>query len=399
MQFHSHTERVQNFLSESDVKKDLSSVLFDDHQNLDERTSHSFAANTHNAQQCHEILEVLIGTLVPEKFTWRPIFKALTILHKIVLFGSELAVGELFQYTRLIESFKTYNSAISSPFHGLLGGKDEGEPVREISAKIFSILIDDGVIREERRKAREAGGGGLVPIGDRSQVLVNETDEESVLDIFTNTFSSSNSQPQMQFGSGSENIVGATHTLENVPGMYEDRPERYFDSHNDDRSRNVNVRDAQTTRDAQADNLLDLAFGSPMKNSTLPNEVQDLRMDNVAQRQMSQKDQEIADLRKLLDQSQLNNQQQQQQNQQPMNNSLMNDPMNAFSQPMMNNQQPQQQNQQPMPSLSQQVMSNQQPPQQTTSSTGDDRLGNLSNLNKEQLLKLLLLQEQELKKK
>lgn len=52
------------------------------------------------------------------------------------------------------------------------------------------------------------------------------------------------------FGQGLETSVGAGFGLQAVPGMYEGRPERYFDNSNDPRKRaSEHTTDSQYTRD------------------------------------------------------------------------------------------------------------------------------------------------------
>ena len=47
--------------------------------------------------------------------------------------------------------------------------------------------------------------------------------------------------------------------MNSVPGMYENRPERFFDDPNDQRNRREEVQDSQHTRDVQiGSSLIDL---------------------------------------------------------------------------------------------------------------------------------------------
>ena len=68
-----------------------------------------------------------------------------------------------------------------------------------------------------------------------------------------------NQQPAMSYGQGITSSVGAGFALNAVPGMYEGRPERFFDDPNDPRARGRDIGDAQVTRDAMyGSSLLDL---------------------------------------------------------------------------------------------------------------------------------------------
>ncbi len=129
------------------------------------------------------------------------------------------------------------------------------------------IIVSDDSIRKARSTARSKGGiegdktsvGTLVPIGD----LIDEaptTDTGHNLD---------------GFGSGS-NIkkgMGAGFDLSAVPGMYDGRPERYFDNTDDFRAprNSTKVQDSQHTRDVQiGSSLLDSLDDVQVTESKLP---------------------------------------------------------------------------------------------------------------------------------
>jgi len=68
-------------------------------------------------------------------------------------------------------------------------------------------------------------------------------------------------------------VVGASYSMENVPGMYEGRPERYFDSANDPRQPNFPHQESPMQRKIKPTdqiNLLDLDFLDTTANPVLP---------------------------------------------------------------------------------------------------------------------------------
>ena len=170
-------------------------------------------------------------SLNPQSYPWYTINKALLLLHTIVLYGSEKAVDMCIQLYRVIEKLQNYNSvtfSMSSYIFG--GGTDYGQPVRNLAKQLASILVKDENIRDSRAAARE-GSDCLVPIGETSN-------------------SNTPSVPQLSFGQAVESRVGAGYGLEAIPGMYEGRPDRYFDSLSDPRATKP-TGDHQFTREVQ----------------------------------------------------------------------------------------------------------------------------------------------------
>lgn len=177
------------------------------------------------------------------------------MLHTIVLYGSEYAVDKAINLCDLVNKLQTYNSALvkRSIFSLSSGGTDYGSSVRQVSKALHTILLSDDEIRNARALAHEHSDS-LVPLGD---------------------LPSDNLAPppmHLTFGQGIETSVGAGYDLSAVPGMYDGRPERYFDDQNDFRKAHHST-DHQFTREAMNPNsLLDLAFDSPSPSSstTLP---------------------------------------------------------------------------------------------------------------------------------
>jgi hypothetical protein len=172
-----------------------------------------------------------------------------------VLYGSEYAVDKAINICDLIQKLQTYNSALvkKSMFSLSSGGTDYGSGVRQVSKALHTILLSDDEIRNARALAHE-DADSLVPLGD----LPVENLAPPPL--------------KLNFGQGLETSVGAGYDLSAVPGMYDGRPERYFDDQNDIRKPH-HANDHQFTREAMNPNsLLDLAFDSPSpaSSSSLP---------------------------------------------------------------------------------------------------------------------------------
>lgn len=203
--------------------------------NMGDARLNSLAALTYNSDSCERMFRLIEKALIPADNTWKSIHKALLLLHTIVLYGSELAVDKSILMARYVNNLVDYNSATVKK-KGFMtikaGGIDYGAPVRICARQLNPILLTDQAIRQARREAREAGGNAIVPMGERVQ-------EES------------QGGPKLAFGQGLESSVGAGFDLAAVPGMYESRPERYFDRSNDPRRHPVHTGDSQHTRDVR----------------------------------------------------------------------------------------------------------------------------------------------------
>jgi hypothetical protein len=111
------------------------------------------------------------------------------------------------------------------------------------------ILVSDDEIRRARAQA-QAESDSLVPLGDLPVEHLAPP------------------PAQLNFGQVIETSIGAGYDLSAVPGMYDGRPDRYFDDQNDVRQPH-HARDHQITREALNPNsLLDLAFDSPTVGSS-----------------------------------------------------------------------------------------------------------------------------------
>lgn len=172
---------------------------------------------------------LLVKSLNAQDYPWKTLYKALMVVHTIVLFGSEIAVDSVVRNSVLVLNLSSYNSAMVSKtsFVRSAGGTDFGAPVRMQASMVLSVIETDASIRKARSDAR-AGQDSLVPIGT-----------DTLLD-----FDMAPPPPNLSFGQGVEKSIGAGFDLLAVPGMYENRPERYFDNDND-------VRKPKTTGDHQ----------------------------------------------------------------------------------------------------------------------------------------------------
>jgi len=147
-----------------------------------------------------------------------------------VLYGSEKAVDMAIGEYRLVEKLQNYNTVQYSTENFLFGvaaGTDYGAPVRQAAKDLSSILVKDEFIRQARSQAR-SGSDCLVPLG-----TVAEKPKVT---------------QQISFGEVPMNRVGAGFGIEAIPGMYEGRPERYFDK-DDDSRKTKSTGDHQFTRE------------------------------------------------------------------------------------------------------------------------------------------------------
>ena len=230
---------------------DLNAILSDDSLTflqLNDRRLNSIAALTYNMQSCERIFNILEKTISPSDNPHQVIYKSLLIIHSILLYGSEIAIDKCISLVPFMTSLPDYNSALvkknSFGISFSTGGTDYGANVRNAAKALLPILMNDNNIRKARLEARERNDNTLVPLGS------------DTVPVATNN----NMQSNITFGQGMGTSIGQKFGMELVPGMYEGRPERYFDNHNDPRKHVISTGDHQTTRDKLAPSLLDLAF-------------------------------------------------------------------------------------------------------------------------------------------
>ena len=260
---------------------------------MGDKRLNNLAAYTYNSVTCQKLFIMIEKAINPTENPWKTIYKALLLLHTIVLFGSELSIDKAIELCRFVRPLSQYNSALAR--RGLFsggGGTDYGGPVRAAAKTVDEILATDATIRKARSEARQ-GQDSLVPMGD----LLDDGSAAATAE-HNREFNPSHGV-SMNYGQGLTTSVGAGFGLNAVPGIYEGRPERYFDS--DSTRKHLlqpkSVMDSQITRDvrycyfathcsallysfvlfhcislfpqAQAPSLLDLAFddaGTNMAN-------------------------------------------------------------------------------------------------------------------------------------
>ncbi|CAM9950507.1 unnamed protein product [Scytosiphon promiscuus] len=252
----------------SESEKKVGGFLFNEKTEwATSRELHGLAALTFNEKECAGVMAVIAKALNPKDNTWRTLHKAVKLLRHFVLYGAERCVDHAWDQQRRVEELRRYNSAMhgrTSVLNG--GGTDFGGPVREAAAEVRrtqnDLLRDSEAIREAREEGRTPDA--LLPIGAADDYKAPVKPKEIDLGI------------DDAFGIIPEGSVGAKFDLKQVPGLYEGRPERYFDNTTDPRKRNQGVEDSDHTRQAQAEDLLDLDIGGDTTQTPSVPEAQDL---------------------------------------------------------------------------------------------------------------------------
>jgi hypothetical protein len=227
----------------SEEEKLCGEILFSDNDiHMGDKRLNNVAAYTYNATTCTKLFVMIEKALSPTDNPWKTIYKSILLLHTIVLFGSELAIDKAIQLCRFVHPLGTYNSALAKKGFFSSGGTDYGAPVRAAAKTLDEILINDENIRKARSDAR-AGQDSLVPMGE----LLGGDD---VTASHNRDFNPAHGSA-MNYGQGITTSVGAGFGLHAVPGIYEGRPERYFDADSDRKHLLVptGTKDSQLTRD------------------------------------------------------------------------------------------------------------------------------------------------------
>lgn len=231
------------YKSSSPEEKACCDVLFNDNDiAFGDKRLNNIAALTYNITSSDRIFNIIEKSISPTENPWKTIYKALLLLHTIILYGSEVAIDKCISLSRFILPLESYNSAlVKKGLFGTSGGTDYGAPVRSEAKVVNSILRSDQSIRQARSSAKQ-GNELFIPLGI-------QTDGNK--QINTNYFEKNSDKlgSNFNFGQGLENSVGAGFGLQAVPGMYEGRPERYFDNLNDPRNQSSYVQNHQHTRD------------------------------------------------------------------------------------------------------------------------------------------------------
>ena len=188
--------------TQSSTIKTVSNVI-NDPANLkfNDARLNNIAMLTWNINTAEEVFSVLNKSLNPSEVSWKVLLNTLLCLRTIVFYGSEKAIDLTIELCPFIYKLQDYNSALVKNKLGFpVGGSDFGGPVREESKLLYKILVTDSEIRKARSDARAKQGGLLVPLGDKpTEPVANKP---------------------LQFGAGLASIVGASHSIENVPVIY-----------------------------------------------------------------------------------------------------------------------------------------------------------------------------------
>ena len=228
----------------TEEEKRAAEILFSDTDiHLGDKRLNNVAAYTYNSTSCQKIFVMLEKCLSPTDNPWKTIYKSLLLLHTIVLYGSELAIDKAIGLCRFVHPLGTYNSALARKGFFSSGGTDYGAPVRAAAKTLDSILVNDEGIRKARSDAR-AGQDSLVPVGELLGL-------DEVTASHNRDFNPA-AGTSMNYGQGINTSVGAGFGLHHVPGIYEGRPERYFDNDSNRKQLLIPksaVQDSQHTRD------------------------------------------------------------------------------------------------------------------------------------------------------
>lgn len=226
--------KCMNASQASEETKECAAILYNNGDiHMGDRRLNHVAALTWNSQSCDNIFRLLENAISPTEAPWKTIYKALLVVHTILLYGSELAVDRCIDMCKFIHPLRQYNSALARKSLFSSGGTDFGAPVRATAVKLTDILMQDANIRQARAEVKDATT--LVPLGETAAVVENHNSSEGGIH-------------HMTYGQGLTTSVGAGFSLDAVPGMYEGRPERYFDDAHDPRSRTMQG-NAPLTRD------------------------------------------------------------------------------------------------------------------------------------------------------
>eukprot|EP01041_Mallomonas_annulata_P001784 gene1784-3463_t len=237
--------RIANQFQGTAEEATVSNLLLDETINLQlgDARLNGIAALTYNGDQCDRIFGLITRTCNPQEYPWKVLQKTLLLTKTIVLYGSERAIDSVITMNGrgVFQYLQDYNSVTTPTINQMLfytAGTDYGAPVRELAKELKFILDDDNEIRKARSTAR-GEDSLLIPMGSIPEMKPSTT-----------------STPQISYGQGVTKSIGASHGLEAIPGMYDGRPERYFDRDGDER-RTKPTGDRQFTREAFAAPLID----------------------------------------------------------------------------------------------------------------------------------------------
>jgi hypothetical protein len=211
----------------------LSQMLFDDNANvLTTFDLNRIASFTFGDVVCGEIFDVLEYTLRnPLEFTALSMHKTLVLLHHLAVYASQKAANQVWILRSLIKPLMEYNtvlmameqpSSLMAKMQRIKGGSvDKGQPVRE-AAKVLCDLLSD-VALFKRVRETSADPDSLVPVGDHGQVgFVSDDVRKAALEEKMQKRHEVKIKSNLKdggsggFGSGSNTVVGAAHSIEEM---------------------------------------------------------------------------------------------------------------------------------------------------------------------------------------
>ncbi|KAI6654995.1 hypothetical protein LOD99_2284 [Oopsacas minuta] len=124
---------------------------------------------TYTYEYFPEVIGMLWRRMFEAKRNWRRTYKSLLVLHYLVRNGSERVVNSVREHYYDLEPLETYELIDEK-------GKDQGINVRQKSKEIRDLIMDDDMLREERKKARATKDKFVGMSGDELQTphLYNE---------------------------------------------------------------------------------------------------------------------------------------------------------------------------------------------------------------------------------
>ena len=157
------------------------------------------------------------------------------------------------------------------------GGRDNGEPVRNKAGPLSAFLADANAIRAARNETQDQNNSIGPPVGAEDYAApVKEKPPEVVAKSKHDSRALVRDRvcgrgapppphprpppPSPSYGSAAGQTLAAGFSIEQVPGMYEGRPDRFFDDANDPRN-SKSTEDSHITRNRLAPDLLDMDFG------------------------------------------------------------------------------------------------------------------------------------------
>jgi len=150
----------------TEAEKRVTVLVFNDQTDgISSKDLNGLAALTFNPKPAEEIFLILTDALDPQQHTWQTILKAVIVVDHLVRFGAERCVDHSWAILRRIESLAQYNSAMVKTAFGLVGGRDNGLPVRERAGPLASMLNDPSAIREARAAIQERQGAIVPDVG------------------------------------------------------------------------------------------------------------------------------------------------------------------------------------------------------------------------------------------